>query len=152
RAGSAWRLFASRELEATPRGHSGAQPVAGIVVGQNERVAARAVVVPARAVVCRRGMAGVMIQAPNAVRRYVEVRGEEAEAVALSNAELAGRRIDEPELGPELADALDERTLPRRPTHAVVLAPVGLVVEHPVQPFPRCRASARKSNQVDVGR
>src|SRR3989337_1423594 len=96
-------------VEGLPRRGRGAQGVAGLVVGQDQRVPA----LEARAVVGRGGVAGVVVEADDPVPGDAEVLGDEAEPLALGDAELASGGVDEAELRAPLPHFLLERA-PRR--------------------------------------
>ncbi len=135
-----------RQLDSPSRRGGGAEAVAGIVVGEDERVLAR----EARAVVGRGRVAGVVIEADDPVLRDTEVIGDEAEPLALGNAELSPGGVREAKLRPHLARAPAQRPPGRGQGHAVVLPRVRLVVEHAVEPLARGRAGAREGHDVDV--
>src|SRR5262249_43053067 len=126
----------------------GAEPVARVVVGEDERLASRA----ARAEVGGGGGTGVMVEGDDARAREAEGGGDEGEARARAGPELARRGRDGAELGPPLPHLLLEGRARRGPRHAVVLLDVGLVVEHTIEPLARGGPGTGQGHEVDLGR
>ena len=140
------RGFVARERQRLSRRGGRAEAVSRVVVGQDQRLPA----FEARAVVRRGGVAGVVVEADDAVSRGAEVIGDEGEPLGLGDPEFAARGVDQAELRTQLAHLLAEGAARRRPGDAVVLPGIGLVVQYPVEPVARGGAGAREGNDVDL--
>ena len=97
-------------------------------------------------------MAEMMVVGDDATAVQAEVVGDEAETVALGDLELAARAAGQAETRAELARAPPEAARRLLEPHAVVLAGVVGVVQHPVHPVARVGARAGERHEVDVAR
>src|SRR5262249_33818334 len=151
-AGRGRRRFVAREGGtrtrggAAPRGGGGAEPVARVVVGEDEGLASR----EARAEIGRSGVATVVIEAHDTLARDAEMLGDEGETLGLTDAELPPRGVDQAELGSPLPHLLLEGPARRGPGDTVVLLRVGLFVEHAIEPLARGRPCARPRHEIDL--
>src|SRR5207247_10664836 len=115
----------ARERARPARGGGRTEAVAGIVVGEHEGFPA----LESRAVVGGGRVAGVMVEADDALFGNAEVIGHEGDALRLTDPELSSRGIDEPELGAPFPHLLLEGAAGRRPGDAVVRLDGALVME-----------------------
>src|SRR4029450_12590418 len=104
-AGRARGGFVPRKLESAPGGSGGAQTVAGVVIGEDERIPAAG----ARSEMGAGSMAAVMVQADDAGNGKPQMPRHVGQAHVLRNAELAARGVHEAEPGAPLANPLPQR-------------------------------------------
>src|SRR5262249_15400944 len=137
----------SLEPEALARVDVGAVAVARVVVGEHEG----ALPGERRAIVGGRGVAEMVSERLDALAREPEVRGDQAQALALAQIELAAGRLDEAQARAELPGPAG-KPAPLVETDAVVLPRVGRIVEDAIHPVARIRAEAGQGDQIDGGR
>ncbi len=123
----------------------GAEAVAGVVVGEDERLAAA----ERRAEVRRRRVAGVVVHDPDALGGEPEVARDVGAALFVGERRLAGGRVEQAEPGAELARAPGEAAPRRLEADAVVAAPVRLVAHDTVHPLVGGDARAREDDEVE---
>src|ERR1700730_6288584 len=97
-------------------------------------------------------MAGVVVEADDALLGDAEGISDEGKALGLGDAELSARGIDEAALGAPLPHLFLDGPAGRRPRDAVVLLDVVFVVEHAVEPLARCGPRARQRDEGGLRR
>src|SRR5437762_1690517 len=122
-----------------------AEAVAGVVVGEDERLAAA----ERRAEVRRRRVAGVVVHDPDALGGEPEVTRDVGAALFVGERRLAGGRVEEAEPGAELARAPGEAAPRRLEADAIVAAPIRLVAHDTGHPLVGRDARAREDDEVE---
>src|SRR3990172_8751730 len=97
-------------------------------------------------------MAGVVVEAKDPVGGNAQMVGDERQSLGLGDAEFAAGGVDQPELGPQLAETFPESATSGRQAHPVVLPAVGLVLERGVEPLLGRHARAGQRDEIDVAR